>query len=95
MAILRRAGERHLLGYDAVTGNARLWRVLPDGAGVEGGPELGFDPGWTSLTPYRAGRNAYVLFYRARDGKAEKRQLNGDATGLIHRAGEDLLNGYR
>lgn len=96
LSLLKHRGSLHVLGYDSVKGDARLWRIKRNEGGLEGTASLNWgQPGWTSFTPYHAGGRAHVLLYRASDGKSRKIRMIEDATGFRHQITETWARGYR
>lgn len=94
-ALLMHRGQRQLLGYNSVTGDARLWHIKSQGKGLEGGARLSWRPGWTALTPYLHDGRAYVLLYRLTDGLSRKIRLRDDLTGFKLMVSENWATGYR
>jgi len=95
LSLLMHQGASYVLGYDSVTGDARIWKIKSNGAGLKGVARLDWQPGWTSITPYRDDGRAYALLYRASDGLSRKIRLKADATGFKHQISENWATGYR
>lgn len=95
LSLLMHQGARYIFGYNAVKGDARILKIKPNGAGIEGGAELDWKPGWTAITPYHDGGLAHILLYRATDGLARKIKMRADATGFRHQYSKNWAKGYR